>query len=231
MKPIYGNAVVFAGALMLLAQPASATIITYDVNLTFDPNATPESSLGAAGSGAVTGTLTINTSLPITGETPVSGPVPGNLVSVDLVEKSNNGTILSGFSGSATQVFDTVTPYVITFLGGPVTEYPAASELSTGGGRVGTYELVSFSSQPIFDSIQEGPSIQFDFPYTAGGSVIPGNFDSIASTGFNAYLYGTVTPVSAPEPRTWAMMLLGFASLGFAAYRKRRAGGDAFAQA
>ena len=36
---------------------------------------------------------------------------------------------------------------------------------------------MSFSSQPIFDSIQEGPSIQFDFPYTAGGSVIPGNFD------------------------------------------------------
>jgi hypothetical protein len=27
---------------------------------------------------------------------------------------------------------------------------------------------------------------------------------------------------SVPEPSTWAMMLLGFASLGFAGYRKAR---------
>ena len=236
MKPKYGNvvgALVFAGGLTLLAQPASATIITYDVNLTFDPNATPELSLGAAGPGTVTGTLTIDTSLPIKVEnTAISGPVPGNLVSVDLVEKSNNGTILSVFSNSATQGFTTVTPYNVMFIGSPVTEYPASSELFDLYNQPGEWcEKVSFSSQPIFDLIQMGPSITFDFPYTAGGSVIPGNFDSIASTGFNAYLYGTVTPVAAPEPATWAMMLLGFASLGFAAYRKRSGRGDALAQA
>jgi hypothetical protein len=28
---------------------------------------------------------------------------------------------------------------------------------------------------------------------------------------------------SVPEPSTWAMMLLGFAGLGFAAYRRSRA--------
>ena len=27
---------------------------------------------------------------------------------------------------------------------------------------------------------------------------------------------------SAPEPSTWAMLLIGFAGIGFAAYRKRR---------
>jgi hypothetical protein len=32
----------------------------------------------------------------------------------------------------------------------------------------------------------------------------------------------TVTIQSAPEPTTWAMMLIGFAGLGFAAYRKAR---------
>ncbi len=35
------------------------------------------------------------------------------------------------------------------------------------------------------------------------------------------YIAGGVT-VAAPEPSTWAMMLLGFAGLGFAGYRKAR---------
>ena len=29
--------------------------------------------------------------------------------------------------------------------------------------------------------------------------------------------------ISVPEPSTWAMMLIGFAGLGFAAYRRARA--------
>jgi hypothetical protein len=33
---------------------------------------------------------------------------------------------------------------------------------------------------------------------------------------------GVSVTVSAPEPSTWAMMLLGFAGLGFAAYRRAR---------
>jgi hypothetical protein len=32
---------------------------------------------------------------------------------------------------------------------------------------------------------------------------------------------------SAPEPSTWAMLLLGFAGIGFMAYRRRK--GDLFA--
>ncbi|MDR3468976.1 MAG: PEP-CTERM sorting domain-containing protein [Xanthobacteraceae bacterium] len=215
------STVAVAGAL--ISTTAYADVITYDVNLTFDPNASPSSSLEAAGPGTVTGTFTIDTSIPIS-----SSPT-GNLVAANLLERSNNGTILSVFSNSASQLFNTVAPYTITFLWSPVTEYPAQSSLTTKG--VTPYEYVSFSSGPVFDSIQEGPSIQFDFPYTSGGSVIPGNFDSIASTGFNAYLFGTVTPeVSAvPEPRTWAMLLLGFAGLGLIGVRRSRRGAIAAA--
>ena len=32
-----------------------------------------------------------------------------------------------------------------------------------------------------------------------------------------------VEAVAVPEPATWAMMLLGFAGLGFAGYRRERA--------
>jgi hypothetical protein len=34
----------------------------------------------------------------------------------------------------------------------------------------------------------------------------------------------TATPCAVPEPSTWAMMLMGFAGLGFAGYRRTRSG-------
>ena len=34
-------------------------------------------------------------------------------------------------------------------------------------------------------------------------------------------LFGSLTPTAVPEPSTWAMMLLGFAALGYASYRRR----------
>ncbi len=36
--------------------------------------------------------------------------------------------------------------------------------------------------------------------------------------------FGFTYNTSVPEPSTWAMMLLGFAGLGFAGYRRARAG-------
>ena len=86
---------------------------------------------GAAGPGTVTGTLTIYTQPSDKGGgTAISGPVPGNLVSVRIWSKrATNGTILSVFSNSATQGFTTVTPYNVMFIGSPLTEYPASSEL------------------------------------------------------------------------------------------------------
>jgi hypothetical protein len=38
------------------------------------------------------------------------------------------------------------------------------------------------------------------------------------------YVFGTP---AVPEPSTWAMMLLGFAGLGFAGYRTARRGASA----
>ena len=50
------------------------------------------------------------------------------------------------------------------------------------------------------------------------------------------YAYITTLTVSehvgaVPEPSTWAMMLLGFAGVGFAAYRKKKTGTFAMAAA
>jgi PEP-CTERM motif len=49
---------------------------------------------------------------------------------------------------------------------------------------------------------------------TSGGDLTFASVDSISKLSFQAIV---------PEPSTWAMMLLGFAGLGFLAYRKREA--------
>ena len=57
------------------------------------------------------------------------------------------------------------------------------------------------------------------FAFAEGGTYNDGgNFYSPSNPGFE----GSVSAVSAvPEPSTWAMMLLGFAGVGFMAYRRK----------
>jgi PEP-CTERM motif len=43
-----------------------------------------------------------------------------------------------------------------------------------------------------------------------------------ASLSLNLITEGVVITPGVPEPSTWAMMLLGFSTLGLAAYRKTR---------
>ena len=47
----------------------------------------------------------------------------------------------------------------------------------------------------------------------------PAGFPNTPMTGFNTQI---ATAAAAPESSTWAMMIIGFASLGFAAYRAKR---------
>lgn len=64
--------------------------------------------------------------------------------------------------------------------------------------------------------------------YTTASTTINGLNDKGDIVGFytsasaDAVIGFVGTPV--PEPRTWAMMLLGFAGLGFLGYRKVRRG-------
>ena len=152
--------------------PSRADLLcTYNVNFTYDPNSSPSSTLGAAGPGTVTGTFTIDTTIPVNSPTQTTGTQVTNLVSADLFDASNNDTPLSGASNSPTEEFNTVTPYVITFIGSPTTIIPNSARLADNSGQL--YELVDFSSPPVVDTIQEGPSLQFDFPYPDGGPIIP----------------------------------------------------------
>ncbi len=57
-------------------------------------------------------------------------------------------------------------------------------------------------------------------PCAAGETIVPDYYavDGVSATG----LSGTLPLSGVPEPATWATMLLGFASIGFAAYRRAR---------
>jgi hypothetical protein len=61
-----------------------------------------------------------------------------------------------------------------------------------------------------------------------GGAGLTGNFGGIwgGGGGGGSFVY---TASSVPEPSTWGMLLIGFAGLGFAGYRKTKGGRTALA--
>jgi hypothetical protein len=62
-------------------------------------------------------------------------------------------------------------------------------------------------------------SSAFDFTSDLGGTLF--RLDVIDAAGDRDYFFGNAIAGSVPEPSTWAMMILGFAGLGYMAYRRR----------
>lgn len=74
-----------------------------------------------------------------------------------------------------------------------------------------------------------GTSQQFDV-YSVGGDAFDVGIFGAAQAGVAPHYYSYNDPATVsyttgvPEPSTWAMMLLGFVGLGYAGYRRARAG-------
>jgi PEP-CTERM motif len=85
-----------------------------------------------------------------------------------------------------------------------------------------------------FVATTPGDSYLLSFNLNGGGSNTPsGNYQQLSTNGdvtdtggdgidVLAYAQSGLPPPGTPEPSTWAMMLLGFAGLGFAGYRKTK---------
>jgi hypothetical protein len=109
-----------------------------------------------------------------------------------------------------------------TFKGGPsnvTSDYPPASPLTAGGG------VISYDPTVIGDLI---------FLYVTGGAqndrIIFGINELVAEVecygcqAYNSGHGGTIaveTVTAVPELSTWAMLILGFAGIGFMAYRRK----------
>jgi hypothetical protein len=114
----------------------------------------------------------------------------------------------------------------------------------TFGADITDADFISFqysSSQLKFDITRAGPTFggglnadgslnaagvlvisngTFPFFETGGGSFLVPLTRSTSDAGSNVTF--TLVRGTVPEPSTWAMMLLGFAGLGFAGYRKMK---------
>jgi hypothetical protein len=94
-------------------------------------------------------------------------------------------------------------------------EVGVATDLIGGviGGVLNTVSLVLRGSNDFFLAWNPASSTPEEFAYATPQTDV---FETDNFTQFS------VTAAATPEPSTWAMMLLGFAGLGFAGYRRIR---------
>ena len=87
------------------------------------------------------------------------------------------------------------------------------------GNLLMTVSSSNFSTIPTygFFQIEESLSAPFSRILINGA----GNIEAQDEGLITGFVFPPITPTSAvPEPSTWAMMLIGFAGLGYAAYRR-----------
>jgi hypothetical protein len=150
----------------------------------------------------------------------------------DSLKSTPSGQLVltSGADGSFT---------LITHPGGGATQTETTVQVTSGGVNATSLDDVLFpteSSGTLFFTNTGGNDVlklhltglSLDTPIVAlGGSLNELAFVDLATGVATPLVTGLSSPhgieFSAPEPSTWALMLLGFAGLGFAGYRRAKA--------
>jgi hypothetical protein len=145
---------------------------------------------------------------------------------------SFSGSGLSGHGDFFTS--GTTSPYTVTDVTGEASDYSyftsATSAITGVSGFLGADNLLYYPGP----SYSDGYGVAFS---TANGDQIwigNGHIASVGTLYIADYSYPLsvgLTVTAAPEPSTWAMMLLGFVGLGFTAHRKAKSRTAAFASA
>ena len=141
----------------------------------------------------------------------------GTLTAVDV-------TVTTAYTVTSSVEFSGLTMNFRQQLGFPFDGFHSLSttvDLVQSGGIFKGTALDSFSFHPLdLSAFAQPVLVNSEFSFNEGGLVVP--LSSIGITGTAEILY-TYTPTAAvPEASTWAMMLIGFAGLGFAGYRRSR---------
>jgi hypothetical protein len=189
------------------AQPSSAAVLFFD-----DFNADAQA-LGTSNGGASLLNWTVSSGAIDVIGTGFYDFYPGNGNYVDL----------NGSSGSFGEISSNASfapgTYTLSFFLG--SSQGGADNVGPGP-KTTTVTLGDFT-QSITLASNFGPTLQTFTFTTTGGQLV---FTSVPDGGNFAPYIGNIldnVQVSAvPEPSTWLMMLLGFAGLGFAAYRRTK---------
>jgi hypothetical protein len=176
---------------------------------TFDSYAsTPASvSFGAAGTATLSGG-TLASLNDGAGRFPVSGSQYLNASTSNFSLSFSNPISAFGFFGTDVGDFGGQLSLTLTGSNG-VTQIVVPHTIGSGGSTSGSDLYFGFD-----DLTNTYTSITFDNPSTV---------DVFAFDNLSIGSLQQVTP-SVPEPSTWAMMLLGFAGIGFMAYRRKQNG-------
>jgi hypothetical protein len=160
--------------------------------------------------------------------------VTGTLVEIDLsidpisISPFSTGSLnlLSTSAGVPTAILQTSPTVTNTLVGGFL---DFTFSLNVIAGEVLAFELVTTRNpslaSPLFmkGSSPGGYAGGSDFFLNTDFTPPINNFTpTTGDANFRTFVDGPVSPV--PEPSTWAMMILGFAGIGFTALRKRKNG-------
>ena len=159
--------------------------------------------------------------LTFTGPDFEAGGVVGETVTQVLTALSPGG---QGYSGGPMQSWNLGSP--VSSIGGWIDFYANGESITLEGGSVG---IMLAAASPFFSVAGSSPpfTLSFlDFPTNSGVLSYSVTNVSCGSTfggcpGAGAGNVDTLTIQAVPEPSTWAMMMFGFAGLGYAGYRRR----------
>jgi hypothetical protein len=177
-----------------------------------------------------------------------STPSHADTVSFQFAGNSASGSDLMGgtYEIGADQFFDTNKTWGVNFTEyGPPSGFEATSltitftglksnteildtGIETGFGRLGTNPFggeweTTISGDTITFTADAGQFLRAGDGYDYG-VLFSKKITDLPDFGFTATWTGTELTAAVPEPSTWAMMILGFAGVGFMAYRRKQNG-------
>src|SRR3984957_5623117 len=145
-----------------------------------------------------------------------NGGVPTGSFTINLYADSSTkpGALLATFGTFNDDVFGIATGFDLLGASVPQTLALAANTRYWIGLLDNGQSNIAWSHAPD----ASGTGGAGEFWANSPGGVLTVNANSDAATPFQMLVDGTT--ISVPEPSTWAMVLLGFAGLGFVSYRR-----------
>jgi hypothetical protein len=194
--------IIVATAAVFVSAQAIASTITYT-----------ESGIGSGSLGGITFS---DASITIMGTGDTASAVTSGTHSVNPI--SNISLDVSGFAQATFTSTTGLAQRAVGVSGGISTSFAGFVASDTGGNQNDI--MVTFGS--AFDGYDlttaigpiNGPGFFVDTTFATTGGVF-----SLQSLNGNTTFTATIAAV--PEPSTWAMMILGFAGIGFMAYRRK----------